>query len=137
MIYEFKGMYKNKPLVQQYTVNLIKSFKLHTRKTGHISIRFTNNMSQGCDDHIGSCLGDRKYASILISRKQSFLSQMRCLAHEMIHAKQFLRGELSPSGTVWKGTYTGDMKYGTEPFEIEAYDGEDALFMKTFPFDMM
>ena len=107
---------------------------MHTRKSGTITIKFTNNMG---GNYLGLCLGDRRDSIISISKKQSFLNQMRALAHEFIHTKQFLRGELSESGTVWKGIDCSGMKYGDEPYEKEAYGGEDDLFMKTFPFDML
>jgi hypothetical protein len=134
MIYYIKGHVKNKAVVEQYVVNLIKHYRIHTRKSGSITIKFTKNLG---GNYLGTCLGDRRDIEILINKNQSFLSQMRTLSHEFIHAKQFLRGELDPTGRVWKGKNCSHMKYGTEPYEVEAFEGEDALFMKTFPFDLI
>ncbi len=134
MIYYIKGHVKNKAVVDQYVVNLIKNYRMHTRKSGSITIKFTKNLG---GNYLGTCLGDRRDIEILINKNQSFLSQMRTLSHEFIHAKQFLRGELDPTGRVWKGINCDHMKYGTEPYEVEAFECEDDLFMKTFPFDLI
>lgn len=131
MIYYIKGQVKNKAVVEEYIINLIKHYRMHTRKSGSITVKFSKNLG---GNYLGTCLGDKRDVEILISKNQSFLSQMRTLSHEFIHAKQFLRGELDPSGRVWKGIDCDNMKYGTEPYEVEAFDGEDELFMKTFPF---
>jgi hypothetical protein len=54
------------------------------------------------------------------------------LAHEMVHAKQFLKKELLPTMETWKG-----VKFTTEdgtgfnldaPWEVEAYEVEKALY---------
>lgn len=56
------------------------------------------------------------------------------LAHEMVHIKQYVLGELDethPSGTVWKGQLfieTGkDQDYWESPWEIEAYGKEKGM----------
>lgn len=137
MLFFIKGHTKNRSVVDQYIINLMKHYRMHTRKSGQITVRFTKDMGDGCDHYLASCIGDRRNAYILINKNQSFMSQMRALAHEMVHAKQFLRGELDESGTVWKGINCDGMKYGTEPYEVEAYGYEDDLFMATFPFDLI
>ena len=43
------------------------------------------------------------------------------LAHEMVHVKQFARGELDPNMTRWKSNrYVGDIEYWDQPWEKEA-----------------
>ena len=54
------------------------------------------------------------------------------LAHEMIHAKQFLRGELATNMDKWKGVVykskDGDVFDFESPWEKEAYGTEDVLY---------
>lgn len=134
MLFVIEGIVKNRTVVEKYITNLMKYYRMQTRKSGIITVKFTNQMG---GNYLGTCLGDRHHVEILIYRGQSFLNQMRTLAHEFIHAKQFLRGELSESGTVWKGKNCSHMKYGTEPYEVEAFEGEDKLFLKAFPFHLI
>ena len=42
------------------------------------------------------------------------------LAHEMVHVKQFARGELSSSLQHWKGRDHADTEYWDQPWEKEA-----------------
>jgi hypothetical protein len=134
MLFVIEGRVKNRPVIEQYITNIMKHYRMHTRKRGKIVINFTTQMG---GNFLGTCTGDRRDVEINIQRGQSFLNQMRTLSHEFIHAKQFLRGELDESGLVWKGENCSSMKYGTEPYEIEAFGGEDALFMKCFPFELI
>lgn len=135
MLFVIEGRAKNRPVVEQYITNMMKHYRMHTRKRGKITVNFTTQMEGG---FLGLCTGDRRDVHIDIQRKgQSFLNQMRTLSHEFIHAKQFLRGELDETGLFWKGKNCSTMKYGTEPYEVEAYEGEDALFMKCFPFELV
>lgn len=57
---------------------------------------------------------------------------LETLAHEMIHIKQFIFGELSEDLSVWCGTYvdTTVVDYYVLPWEIEAYGREVGLFTK-------
>jgi hypothetical protein len=53
------------------------------------------------------------------------------LCHELVHAKQFIKGELSGSGTVWKGvdmSLIRDIK--NQPWEQEAFKLEVELYNK-------
>ena len=54
------------------------------------------------------------------------------LAHEMVHLKQFVRGELCDyaTGSVqWKSKrYSRNVKYSEQPWEKEAYRLEDKLY---------
>lgn len=57
---------------------------------------------------------------------------LRNLAHEMVHAKQFLRKELDTSLSTWKGikfsATNGDDFYLDSPWEQEAYGLEMKLY---------
>ena len=64
---------------------------------------------------------------------------LRTLAHELVHAKQYILGELSYQkvGMVWKGqptgfTFDGDMnwlEYYDFEWEIEAFGREEGLMV--------
>ena len=57
---------------------------------------------------------------------------MRNLAHELVHAKQFIKGELHPTLNKWK-KYKKDYTktpYLKQPWEKEAYKLEEELFNK-------
>ena len=62
---------------------------------------------------------------------------LRTLAHELVHVKQYITGELSwrDNGLLWKGELY-DVDYLTEqletPYEIEAYGREKGLLISFF-----
>ena len=113
MMLEITGSVKDRNLVEEYAVNIIKRFRLDRRKHGTITIRFRKRMPNGYGDSLGACEGDRRDADIDIAQKQSFYEQMLTLAHEMVHAKQFMRGEY--------------------PSEMEAKTAEYDLFGRCYP----
>ena len=113
MMFEITGQVKDRALVEEYAMNIIKKFRLDRRKHGVITIRFKKRMPKGYGDSLGSCEGDRADALIDISKKQTFYEQMLTLAHEMVHAKQFMRGEY--------------------PSEMEAKRAEYDLFGRCYP----
>jgi hypothetical protein len=45
---------------------------------------------------------------------------MSTLAHELVHVKQFARGELSDNLQYWKGKDHSSTKYWEQPWEKEA-----------------
>lgn len=143
MIYEIRGKHKNKAVVDIYVRNLIKALKLHRLTKKHLVIDFKTSLDEG--SALGFCLGDKDAAEIEIAKnayaeKLSFFTQMNTIAHEMVHAKQYFRGELgygSGSTFKWKKRNAGGYKYENQPWEKEAYRRESELFMECFPFDMM
>ena len=65
------------------------------------------------------------------SMKYSFDQILTWLAHEMVHLKQFVRGELCDyeSGRVqWKSRTFGRVHYDDQPWEKEAYRLEGELY---------
>ena len=61
--------------------------------------------------------------------------QLRTLAHELIHARQFFSGQLSSDLTAWKDVDYSKADYEDQPWEIEAHKYEDQLFMASFPWE--
>ena len=65
------------------------------------------------------------------SMKYSFVDILTWLAHEIVHLKQFVRGELwdYESGRVqWKSRSFGRVHYDDQPWEKEAYRLEGELY---------
>ena len=130
----FGGQVPNEGIVHLYMTRLIKNLGMGRLRKPYIEIEFTTRM-----DALGYCQGDIESACIEISkqcpetgRNLTFLEMMRTLAHEMIHAKQFIRGQLvSDGGLSWKG----DFSASNQPWEEEAYKFEDGLFVMSFPFE--
>lgn len=137
MDYFIKGRVKNYSLVLGYVYVLIDALGLN-RLQRTIDIEFVTE----CDGKVlGYCWGDKDEVNIQISRnhegrKLGFLEMMQTLTHEMIHARQFLRGELTSKDgfRVWKGTPYPEYTYKDFPWEKEAHNLEKELFLENFPF---
>lgn len=73
---------------------------------------------------------------IKFSKKNNFIDSLITLAHECIHAKQFVKHELMTDKTwIWKGKDYGNdpyitMHYKKLPWEKEAYKKETSLTIK-------
>lgn len=78
----------------------------------------------------GYCHGDTHDIDIDINRTIPFEDQMQTLAHEMVHAKQFLRKELD--GNLWKKRNYDNVKYDDQPWEKEANKMEKQLYKRCF-----
>ena len=135
-----KGRVKNKLLVWTYALDVLKVLKLHRLRTRPIIIKFKNDIGGS----LGLCEGDKQYAYLYIAkkcpitgRKFTFLELMRTMTHELVHARQFLRGELrAEGGWTWKGKPANNIEYDKQPWEREAYRLEEEIFNSTFPIHM-
>ena len=132
MIFILEGRVKNKEAVDVYVQNLLKHLKLHRRRSSELSIKFSTKLPQ--DVH-GLASGGHRWGEIEIARtcqgeKLQFLEQMLSLAHEMIHIKQYMKGELSTKHIPEK------IPYKLQPWELEAHKMEHELFAKCFPWYM-
>jgi hypothetical protein len=134
-----EGSVKNKELTWVYTAALMKALKIDRFNQRSVTITFKNDIG-GAE---GLCEGDKDYADIQIAkkcpitgRKLGYIEMMKTLAHEMVHARQFLRGQLTcDGGFAWKGRKADGFEYMNQPWEKEAYRLEDELFIKVFPFE--
>jgi len=89
-----------------------------------------------CDGNNSAlCWGDKDGVEIVIAR-QSFdykftLDEMMLnLSHELVHAKQFIKGDLHPNLNRWKRIDFSNVPYSRTPWEKEAYLLEDKLVNK-------
>lgn len=131
------GQIKNLKVTELFACMLVKELGIHRFKNKVIEINFTKKI----DGAYGLCEGDTDYAEITLAkycpidgRKLGYLEIMKTLAHEMVHARQFLRGQLTcEGGFAWKGKKGEGWKYENQPWEKEAYKLEKELFMECFP----
>ena len=129
MFFILEGRVKNKEVVDIYIQNLLKHLKLDRRRSSELSIKFATKLPGGVH---GLACGGPRWGEIEIARtsrgeKLQFFEQMLSLAHEMIHIKQYMKGELSTNHVPEK------IPYKKQPWELEAHKMEHELFAKCFP----
>ncbi len=133
-----KGRIKNKAKIVTYIGNLCKELGINRMYSKVIFLNFKTQLEE---DAQGLCWGDMKkgYCDIQISRTEEgnplpFEQMMQTIAHEMVHAKQYFRGELNSYGSrVWKGRNAEGWKYENQPWEREAFRLEEKLHKKCWP----
>jgi hypothetical protein len=121
---------KDIPIVDLYLDNLQKELKINRLYSRLIDITFKKWVQEGTAD--GDCIGDTKYVKINICKQLSFEDQMKTLAHEMVHAEQFLRGDLTDT-FMYKGRNFSECVYENQPWELRAHAQEEKLYKKCFP----
>ena len=135
-----EGRIRHRDIVMEFSQRVLKELGLGRLRTRPITINFVAD-AEGAH---GYCLGDRDEVEIFISRKDpvtgnnaSFMTMMQTLTHELVHAKQYLRGELKSEGHwVWKGRNAEGYQYDNQPWEKEAHRLEKEVFWKCFPTDL-
>lgn len=140
MNFDIRGKHKNPDVVREYVISCIRYLKLDRLSTKVLIIKFVYSLDDGVQ---GSCIGDTKFAIVTIAKSSdgirlTFLQQMCTLAHELVHAKQFFRADLSHNRRGdfrWKKRNAGGYKYGNQPWEKEAYRLEKWIFIECFPFN--
>lgn len=69
--------------------------------------------------------------TIQIQKYKSKRYMLMTLAHEMVHLKQYVLGELDENMNAWKGRrVSSKMSYWDSPWEIEAHGREAGLFTR-------
>lgn len=96
----------------------------------------------GKDDSFGYCLATNeadparpREFDIDINRKVRLRLMLETVAHELVHVKQFARGELYQSSMTakhrWQGKWLNkNLSYWDLPWEIEAHGRETGLFVR-------
>lgn len=143
MIFYIKGKHRHGEVVDVYVTNMLKYLKLHKLADNLVVVKFVKSLDRGA--LCGECEGDKNEATVIIARstrhgKLSFMEQMFSLSHEMVHVKQYFRGELANDKNgkwVWKKEIAEEYKYEDQPWEKEATSLENDLFLKCFPFNMI
>ena len=120
-------------LVQMFVNNALEYMNIHDLEHTDLNIRFVRQLDNGYSH--GHATGDIGEVDITIATNFPFLMQLRTLAHELIHARQFFSGQLSSDLTAWKDVDYSKADYEDQPWEIEAHKYEDQLFMASFPWE--
>lgn len=122
---DFHGQIREKKRITKYVRNVLHYFMPRLRRNVVIDISFKKGLD---GDVYGYCLGDKHNVEIEIFKGNLTLDQMMLtLAHELIHAKQFLKGELSPTCRNWKAHNVVHKPYSRQPWELEAYKKEELI----------
>lgn len=122
---DFKGQIKDKKRIEKYVKSVLHYFMPRLRRNIFVEVKFTKDL--GGD--YGYCLGSKDHVEIEIGKYNFSLDQMMVtLAHELIHAKQFLKGELTPTMKNWKTFNYEGVPYSRQPWEREAYKKEEFIY---------
>lgn len=91
---------------------------------------------QELDNYGDSCILDYEDEFIIrINKNHDEETQLRTLAHEMVHVKQYMKNELRDAEgnyVIWHGCKLNAENYEMDlpPWEVEAYEYEDRLLEK-------
>ena len=124
------GRIKNRKRVEQFIHDCFNHyFDGRLKRHIDVDVRFRNTIE---DDLAGWCSGDKDEILIEISRDYKDTKTLcRNIAHEIVHAKQFIRGEINDYNENWiKGGKKRDhtaRAYRSLPWEREAYREEKKL----------
>lgn len=133
-----------KEAIQYFAKFLLKDQKYHEVT---ITIDFNKNNLQKKSD-FASCeyfwTGKPvKEFTIVINENLGKLTMLKSLAHEMVHVKQYVYGELKDYLKVnkisWKGQdfHHKDIDYWLSPWEVEAHGIERGLYAKYMQMERM
>jgi len=130
---EFIGQIAQKKRITQFVKDTIINFMPKMMRPIDIEITTVNRCPH---DYFALCWGNRNTVEIEIARgsedEEFDINEMMLnLAHELIHAKQFLRGDLS-ANLRWKERKQTlyDQYWASEPWEREAYSKEGDIYAK-------
>ena len=126
------GRIAKKDKVKEYSEQVLTDLMPRLRRNVHIDIYVITE----CDEkNYALCWGDKDEVEIELGRKSgkkkfTLDEMMLNLAHELVHAKQFIRGELHPTLYKWKKFKKDYAKTPNfkQPWEKEAYLMEDKIF---------
>ena len=132
---QINGQFKNKAFVENVSELLLETIlPVKLRRAVSVDVWIYNAVE---DQAGGYCWGDKDSVDIEIARTSDGYRYTReelliNLTHELIHAKQFIAGELSPTTAKWKKGDYSKTPYSKQPWEREAYYWEKRLYEKFF-----
>jgi len=126
------GRIKNKKRVEQFVHDCFNHyFDGRLKRTVDVDVHFRNKIE---GDLAGWCSGDKDEIRIEIARDyENTKTLLRNIAHEIVHAKQFIRGEINDYEMIWKKDGKGKkvvcdhQSYKKLPWEAEAFSEEKKL----------
>jgi hypothetical protein len=127
---QINGQIAQKRRIRTYIKSCIAYLSPRLRKDVRIELNVLTTLEESAYAH---CYGDRNGVQIDLARcsghlKFSLEEQMLNLAHELVHAKQFIKGDLSPVRFKYKTKDYSRTPYSRQPWELEAYRKEEKLF---------
>ena len=127
-----KGRIAQKKRIREYVRDVIFHYMPRAMRPIDIAIEVVNRCE---NNYYALCWGNRNSVEIEIARGSEdsdfpFDEIMLNLGHELIHAKQFLRGDLT--STLRWGDKQADIQaaYFSQPWEREAYSKEGDIYEK-------
>ncbi len=126
------GRIKHKKKVEDFVYNTLFDLMPRLKRTVYIDIDVVTECDNGTS---ALCWGDNEEIQIELARecngiKYTVDEMMLHLAHELVHAKQFIKGELHPSLLKWCQQDYSNTPYSKTPWETEAYRLEDIILTK-------
>jgi hypothetical protein len=107
---------------------------LSSKMKKHITIEIVlkstiSDLGNCCISYYNDWYKPREFVIELRSRR-SLKNTLITLAHEMVHVKQFAKGELNPANDKWKGESVDidTVEYSDLPWEVEASSLEFVLY---------
>lgn len=107
---------------------------LSSKMLKHVTIEIVikplvSDLGNCCISYYNDWYKPREFIIELRSRR-SLKNTLITLAHEMVHVKQFAKGELNPANDKWKGESVDidTVEYSDLPWEVEASSLEFALY---------
>ena len=132
---QIHGQLKNRKFVENVCELLLENIiPTKLRRNVDVDVWIHNAVEEQAG---GYCWGDKRQVEIEIARtsegyRYSREELLTNLTHELIHAKQFITGELSPTNMRWKKADYTKVPYSQQPWEREAYYWEKRLYEKYF-----
>lgn len=133
-----------KVLIESCIKFYARELKIENHKFELIVERLNLRKVSGADGNICELIKKKKYRTknekkLILMRLESKLNLERLvevIAHEMVHVKQTVRGQLSSNGisTFWRGkkVICSKINYYDRPWEIEAWSKQTLLTIKVF-----
>ena len=134
--YQITGRTRNKARLESFIESVIITLLPYPYKRKvEIDIEIVPTIDR-CHNNYAECDGDRNAANIVLSRRDEynelFTERLMALnvAHELVHAKQFIKGQLSTQNNnqdYWMGRKCLTKSTNRQPWEKEAYSMEEEL----------
>ena len=139
-----EGRIKNKKHYMSFAEDVINELfpREFTKREIIIGIRFSTTVEHGIFGQAGCGCDDDEFivdiAKVIYEgvkiRPVTPTEIASTIAHELVHVRQYIRGELDASMTRWKGQKIPYGRYGvlkipyrTQPWEVEAFSKETEL----------
>ncbi len=128
------GQIARKNDIHGYIQDTIYHLHPKLRRNVDLELSITSYRMEDGDYNYATCSGNRSGIEIVLNRlnedgrKFTHDQMMLNLAHELVHAKQFIKGELSPKLQRFKRKYHGKTPYSRQPWEKEAYKLENKIY---------